>query len=159
AGEKDAVALCKGIQQRLEQEIVELGRQAFDELQVPKAHPEIVKLVGRLNYRTSYTQNQWKHAIEAAFLSGMMADELGRDIKVARRAALMHDIGKSLTHAMDGSHAVIGADYARRLGESEVVANAIGAHHTEEPFNSPYALIVAAGDALSGGRPGARREQ
>jgi ribonuclease Y len=117
-----------------------------------------VNLVGRLNYRTSFTQNQWKHAIEAAFLCGMMADELGLDEKLARRAALMHDIGKALTHELDGSHAVIGADYARRLGETEMVANAIGAHHTDEPFNSPYAYLVAAGDALSGGRPGARRQ-
>ena len=110
--------------------------------------------MGRLNYRTSYTQNQWKHAIEAAFLCGMMADEMGLDLKLARRAALMHDIGKALTHELDGSHAVIGADYARRLGESEMVANAIGAHHTDEPFNSPYAYLVAAADAMSGARPG-----
>ena len=103
-------------------------------------------------------QNQWKHAIEAAFLCGMMADELDLDPKVARRAALMHDIGKALTHELDGSHAVIGADYARRLGETEIVANAIGAHHTDEPFNSPYAYLVAAADAMSGARPGARRQ-
>ena len=115
-------------------------------------------LVGRLNYRTSFTQNQWKHAVEAAFLCGMMADELGLDVKLARRAALMHDIGKALTHELDGSHAVIGADYARRLGETEIVANAIGAHHTDEPFSSPYAYLVAAADAMSGARPGARRQ-
>jgi ribonuclease Y len=84
---------------------------------------------------------------------------MGLDVKLARRAALMHDIGKALTHEIDGSHAVIGADYARRLGEPEIVANAIGAHHTEEPFNSVYALLVAASDAMSGARPGARREQ
>src|SRR6185295_16163441 len=83
---------------------------------------------------------------------------MGLDVKVARRAALMHDIGKALTHELDGSHAVIGADYARRLGESEVVANAIGAHHTDEPFSSPYAYLVAAADAMSGARPGARRQ-
>ncbi|MCU1280455.1 MAG: metal dependent phosphohydrolase, partial [bacterium] len=106
-----------------------------------------------------YTQNQWKHAVEAAFLCGMMASELGLDIKIARRAALMHDIGKALTHAIDGSHAVIGADYARRLGEAELVANAIGAHHADEPCNSVYASLVAAADAMSGARPGARREQ
>jgi ribonuclease Y len=87
-----------------------------------------------------------------------MAAELGLDPKLARRAALMHDIGKALTHELDGSHAVIGADYARRLGESEIVANAIGAHHTDEPFSSPYAYLVAAADAMSGARPGARRQ-
>ncbi len=149
----------QGIAEELDRETVELGRRAFRELQIPRAHPDIVKLVGRLNFRTSYSQNQWKHAIEASFLCGMMASELRLDVKIARRAALMHDIGKSLTHAIDGSHAVIGADYARRLGESEVVANAIGAHHLDEPFNSAYALLVAAGDAMSGARPGARHEQ
>jgi ribonuclease Y len=140
-------------------ELIDLGRRAFSTLEIPPAHPDIVSLVGRLNYRTSYTQNQWKHAIEAAFLCGMMADELGLDAKLARRAALMHDIGKALTHELDGSHAVIGADYARRLGETEVVANAIGAHHTDEPFNTAYAFLVAAADAMSGARPGARRQQ
>ncbi len=142
----------------LEREILELGRRAFATLEINRAHPDIVRLVGQLNFRTSYTQNQWKHAIEAAFLGGMIADELGLDRKLARRAALMHDIGKALTHELDGSHAVIGADYARRLGEAEVVANAIGAHHTDEPFNSPYAYLVAAADAMSGARPGARRQ-
>jgi len=150
--------IAKEIATALDAELLELGRRAFSILEIPPAHLEIVKLVGRLNYRTSFTQNQWKHAIEAAFLCGMMADEMGLDEKIARRAALMHDIGKALTHELDGSHAVIGADYARRLGETELVANAIGAHHTDEPFNSPYAYLVAAGDALSGGRPGARRQ-
>ncbi len=147
------------IAEELDRETVDLGRKAFKELEIPRAHPDIVRLVGRLNYRTSYSQNQWKHAVEVAFLCGMIAGELRLDVKIARRAALMHDIGKSLTHAIDGSHAVIGADYARRLGEAEVVANAIGAHHLDEPFNSPYAYIVAAADAMSGARPGARHEQ
>lgn len=143
----------------LDREIFDLGKRAFAELEIPRSHPDIIKLVGRLNYRTSYTQNQWKHALEAAFLSGMMASELGLDVKLARRATLMHDIGKALTHEIDGSHAVIGADYARRLGEMELVANAIGAHHADEPPNSVYAFLVAAADAMSGARPGARREQ
>lgn len=147
------------IKEELEREVFDLGKRAFKELEIPRAHPDIVRLVGRLNWRTSYTQNQWKHAVEAAFLCGMMASEMGLDVKLARRAALMHDIGKALTHAIDGSHAVIGADYARRLGESEVVANAIGAHHADEPCNSVYAYLVAASDAMSGARPGARREQ
>jgi ribonuclease Y len=149
---------AREIAKTLEGELDDLGRRAFRALEIPAAHAEIVRLVGRLNYRTSYTQNQWKHAIEAGFLCGMMAEELDLDLKVARRAALMHDIGKALTHELDGSHAVIGADYARRLGESEVVANAIGAHHTDEPFNSAYAYLVAAADAMSGARPGARRQ-
>src|SRR5579871_68992 len=159
ARDPQAVAqTARDLASALDGELAELGRRAFSMLEIPAAHAEIVKLVGRLNYRTSYTQNQWKHAIEAAYLCGMMADELGLDLKLARRAALMHDIGKALTHELDGSHAVIGADYARRLGEAEAVANAIGAHHTDEPFNSAYAYLVAAADAMSGGRPGARRQ-
>jgi ribonuclease Y len=142
----------------LDREIVERGQRGFAMLKVERPHPEIVKLVGRLNFRTSYSQNQWEHAVEAGFLCGMMAAELGLDVKIARRAALLHDIGKALTHELDGSHAVIGADYARRLGESEIVANAIGAHHTDEPFGSAYAHLVAAADAMSGGRPGSRRQ-
>jgi ribonuclease Y len=155
----DVKKAVENIKEELEREVFELGKRAFKELEIPRSHPDIVRLVGRLNWRTSYTQNQWKHAIEAAWLCGMMADELRLDVKLARRAALMHDIGKSLTHAIDGSHAVIGADYARRLGEAEVVANAIGAHHLEEPMNTVYASLVAAADAMSGARPGARREQ
>jgi len=143
----------------LQQEIRALGKKAFQQLGIQKAHPEIVDLVGALNYRTSYTQNQWLHAVEASFLAGMMAAELGLDEKLARRATLMHDIGKALTHKIEGSHAVIGAEIARRVGESEIVANAIGSHHADEPANSVYAYLVAASDAMSGARPGARREQ
>jgi ribonuclease Y len=146
------------VRTHLEQEIRTLGKKAFQVLEIPKAHPEIVELVGALNYRTSYTQNQWLHAVEASFLCGMMAAELGLDEKLARRATLMHDIGKALTHKIEGSHAVIGADIARRLGEAEIVANAIGAHHADEPPGSVYAYLVAAADAMSGARPGARRE-
>ena len=159
AGDTAAVTrAAREIAATLDRELFDLGRRAFSSLEIPRAHDEIVALVGRLNYRTSFTQNQWKHAVEAAFLCGMMAAELGLNVKVARRAALMHDIGKALTHELDGSHAVIGADYARRLGETEIVANAIGAHHTDEPFSSPYAYLVAAADAMSGARPGARRQ-
>jgi ribonuclease Y len=158
-GEAAVTRLSKEVALEMDREVTELGRRAFSVLQIDRAHPDIVRLVGRLNWRTSFTQNQWKHAIEASFLCGMMAEELGLERKVARRAALMHDIGKALTHELDGSHAVIGADYARRLGETEVVANAIGAHHTEEPFTTAYAYLVAASDAMSGARPGARRQQ
>jgi ribonuclease Y len=146
------------IKTNLESEIQGLGRKAFTVLGLPRAHPEIVTLVGKLNYRTSYTQNQWLHAVEASFLAGMMAAEMELDVALARRATLLHDIGKALTHEIDGSHAVIGADIARRLGEPEIVANAIGAHHADEPPSSVYAYLVAAADAMSGARPGARRE-
>ena len=157
--QNDAEGFIGGIKKNLENELMGLGKKAFQVLGVKKADPEIVDLVGRLNYRTSYTQNQWLHAVEASFLAGMMASELELDEKLARRSTLMHDIGKSLTHKIEGSHAVIGADIARRLGEDEIVANAIGSHHMDEPPNSVYAYLVAAADALSGARPGARREQ
>jgi ribonuclease Y len=150
--------VAREISTEVEREIVEFGQRGFAVLKVGRAQSEIVKLVGRLNFRTSYSQNQWEHSVEAGFLCGMLAVEMGLDVKTAKRAALLHDIGKALTHELDGSHAVIGADYARRFGESEVVANAIGAHHTDEPFASPYAHLVAAADAMSGGRPGARRQ-
>jgi ribonuclease Y len=150
--------VAKEITMEVDREIVDFGQRGFAVLKLDRAHADIVKLVGRLNFRTSYSQNQWEHSVEAGFLCGMLAAELGLDVKIARRAALLHDIGKALTHELDGSHAVIGADYARRLGESEVVANAIGAHHTDEPFASCYAHLVAAADAMSGGRPGSRRQ-
>jgi ribonuclease Y len=155
---KDPDGWATRSREHLHQEIRALGKRAFQTLGIPKSHPEIVELVGALNFRTSYTQNQWWHAVEASYLAGMMAAELGLDEKLARRATLMHDIGKALTHKIEGSHAVIGADIARRLGEPEVVANAIGAHHADEPCNSVYAYLVAASDAMSGARPGARRE-
>ncbi|MGE3543467.1 MAG: HDIG domain-containing metalloprotein, partial [Kofleriaceae bacterium] len=155
---KDPEAWAARGREHLHQEIRALGKRAFQTLGIPRAHPEIVELVGALNFRTSYTQNQWWHAVEAAYLAGMMASELGLDEKLARRATLVHDIGKALTHKIEGSHAVIGADIARRVGEPEIVANAIGAHHADEPCNSVYAYLVAAADAMSGARPGARRE-
>jgi len=149
---------ASAIRDNLDREIRGLGTRAFKILKVKKAHPDIVALVGALNYRTSYTQNQWRHAMEASFLCGMMADEMGLDSKLARRATLIHDIGKALTHQIEGSHAVIGAQMARDLGEDEVVANAIGSHHGDEAAKSPYASLVGAADAMSGARPGARRE-
>ena len=144
--------------QKLDRELQKTGKKAFKILGLKPAHPEIVELVGRLYYRTSYSQNQWGHAIEAAFLAGLMAAEMGLDLHMARRATLLHDIGKALTHAVEGSHAVIGAELARKHGEPEEVANGIGSHHNDEPPTSPYAYLVAAADAISGARPGARRE-
>lgn len=150
--------LAAEVTAEVDREILDFGQRAFAMLRLDRPHAELVRLVGRLNFRTSYSQNQWEHSVEAAYLCGMIAAEVGLDVKLARRAGLLHDIGKALTHELDGSHAVIGADYARRFGESEIVANAIGAHHTDEPFASAYAHLVAAGDAMSGGRPGSRRQ-
>ncbi len=135
----------------------DLGEKAQMEIGVHGIHPEILKLVGALNWRTSYTQNQYQHAIEAAMLCGTMASELGLNVKQARRAGLLHDIGKVIDASAEGSHAVVGADLAKRYGESPDVVHAIRAHHDDEKPQSVLAHIVSAADALSGARPGARK--
>lgn len=133
------------------------GEQACFDLGLTNVHPEIQKLVGSLKYRTSYTQNNYPHSIETGFLCGMMANELGLDVKIARRCGLLHDIGKALDHSIEGSHAVIGAEFAKKHGESETVCHAIRSHHEDEKPRTAYAHITSAADALSGARPGARR--
>jgi ribonucrease Y len=140
-----------------ESRLRELGEKAQMEIGVHGIHPEILKLIGALNWRTSYTQNQYQHALEAAFICGNMAAELGLNVKQARRAGLMHDIGKVLDASAEGSHAVIGADFAKKYGESPDIVHAIRAHHDDEKPESVLAHLVAAGDALSGARPGARK--
>ena len=136
----------------------EAGQKALFEVGVHGVHQEIVKLLGMLRYRYSYGQNVLSHSIEAAFICGVMASELGLNAKQARRAALLHDIGKALTHEVEGSHALIGADIARKYGESAKICNAIAAHHEEVKAETMLAPLVDAADALSGARPGARRE-
>jgi ribonuclease Y len=142
----------------LESHIVELGEQGAFDAGVQSVHPELIKLLGRLRFRTSYGQNVLAHSIEVAHLSAMMADELGASPKTARRAALLHDIGKSVTHEIEGPHALVGGDLARRYGEDEAVAHAMEAHHNEVEPQTIEAVIVQAADALSGARPGARGE-
>jgi ribonucrease Y len=144
----------------IEQNVRDAGKRAARLLKLKNIHPEILELVGKLLYRTSYTQNQWQHAIEAAHLCGMMAQDLGMDIYLARRAGLLHDIGKVLWAETEaaGSHAVSGAAFAKDRGESAEVIHAIAAHHNDERPSSALAHLVAASDALSGARPGARRE-
>jgi ribonuclease Y len=145
-------------EQEIEDSIREAGQKAIFEVGIHGVHPEIVKLLGMLKYRYSYAQNVLAHSIEAAFLCGAMAAELGLNEKQARRAALLHDIGKALTHEVEGSHAIIGADIARKYGESAKIVNAIAAHHEEVKAETVLAPLVDAADALSGARPGARRE-
>ncbi|MDG1958850.1 MAG: ribonuclease Y [Candidatus Binatia bacterium] len=142
----------------VEATVKEAGQKALFEAGVHGVHQEIVKLLGMLRYRYSYGQNVLAHSIEASFICGLMAAELGLNVKQARRAALLHDIGKSLTHEVEGSHALIGADIARKYGESSKVCNAIAAHHEEVKCETILAPLVDAADALSGARPGARRE-
>jgi ribonucrease Y len=142
----------------LEGRIVELGEQGAFDAGVQGVHPELIKLLGRLRFRTSYGQNVLAHSIEVAQLAAMMADELGASSKTARRAALLHDIGKSVTHEIEGPHALVGGDLARKYGESAAVAHAMEAHHNEVEPQTIEAVVVQAADALSGARPGARGE-
>ena len=145
-------------EQDVEESIREAGQRAIIEVGVHGIHPELVKLLGMLKYRYSYAQNVLMHSIEAAFICGAMAAELGLNEKQARRAALLHDIGKALTHEVEGSHALIGGELARKYGESAKIVNAIAAHHEEVKAETILAPLVDAADALSGARPGARRE-
>ena len=138
--------------------IKEAGEQAAFDLGVHGIDPELIKVIGKLKFRTSYAQNVLQHSVEVAFLSGAIAAELGLDIKLSKRMGLLHDIGKAVDHEVDGAHAIIGANLAKKYGESERVVNAIGAHHEDQMPESVYDYIVQAADALSGARPGARKE-
>ena len=146
------------VKQEIDERIREAGDQAFFELGIQNVDQEVIMMLGRLKYRTSYGQNIWCHCIEAAWLCGIMAAELDLDVKLARRVGLLHDIGKAMDHELEGSHAEIGADFLKKHGESPLVVNAVAAHHAEVEPESVYAHLTMAADALSGARPGARRE-
>jgi ribonuclease Y len=150
--------IVRKAEQEVEEAIREAGQKALFDVGIHGVHPEIIKLLGRLKYRYSYAQNVLQHSIEAAFICGMMAAELGLNEKQARRAALLHDIGKAVDHEVEGSHAIIGAELARKYGESPKIVNAIAAHHEDVKAETVLAPLVDASDALSGARPGARRE-
>ncbi len=146
------------VTKEVDETIREAGEQALFDLGIHGVHAELVKLIGKLKYRTSYGQNIYTHSLEVAFLCGMIASELGLNAKVAKRAGLLHDIGKAVDHEVEGPHALIGADLARKYGESARIVHSIGAHHEDESPRDILPILVQAADALSGARPGARRE-
>ena len=152
---EDTVKQCE---QELEELIHEYGKDAILEFNLRNVNPEIVQLLGKLNFRTSFSQNVLSHSKEVALFSRMIAEELGVDSNLALRAGLLHDIGKSVAAEVEGPHAIVGSEIARRCGEDPVVVNAIASHHEEVPFTSIYAPIVLIADTISASRPGARRE-
>lgn len=150
--------LVEDAQAEVEQSIREEGERAAYEAGIPGLHPEILKLLGRLKFRTSYGQNQHAHSIETSHIAGMIAAELGADVAIAKAGGLLHDIGKAIDHEVEGTHALIGADFAKRYGVNARIVNAIASHHHEVEQEYVESYIVEAADAISGARPGARRE-
>lgn len=150
--------LVQNVTQEMEQTIVRLGEEAVTKAGLPPMHLEIVKLLGRLHFRHSYSQNILDHSIEVAHLMSLMAAELGIDVATAKRAGLLHDIGKAVGHEIEGPHAIVGADLIKRFGESEAVVNGVASHHNDVPPVGPWGILVSAADAISASRPGARSE-
>lgn len=142
--------------QNIDRTTLRMGQEAIRILGLEQMHPEILKLIGALNYRTSHRQNQYFHSLEVARLAGMLADEVGVDPQLAKRSGILHDIGKVLDYKIEGSHAVISGDYATRYGEAEIVVDTVLSHHDDKIVETPHAYILKAADAMSGARPGAR---
>jgi len=151
-------AAVRKAEKEMEQLIWKAGSQAIKEVGIDRVHPELVKMLGRLRYRTSYGQNVLQHSKEVAFLTGAMAAELGFDVKLAKRAGLFHDIGKAMSQNSESTHTQIGVELAKKYREHPVVINAIASHHEDEAADNPISILVSAADSISGSRPGARRE-
>jgi ribonuclease Y len=150
--------IVKKNQRELEEQLVELGEQAAYETGIHGLHPEMIRLIGRMRYRTSYGQNIYDHSKEVAWIAGMMAAELHLDVQLAKRGGLLHDVGKVLTHDNEGTHVQLGVEVATKYKEAANVINCIAAHHDDVPHDSIESVLVQAADAISGSRPGARRE-
>lgn len=150
--------VVKQVEEEMEHHLIEVGEKACFELGIYGLHPELIKMIGKLKFRTSYSQNVLQHSIETAIICGALAGELGVDVKKAKRAALLHDIGKAASYELEGPHALIGAEIARKFGEDEEIVNAIASHHEDIPTTSLLGIILQISDAISGARPGARRE-
>jgi ribonuclease Y len=146
------------VKAELEEEVKRVGENTLLEVGLPGAHMEVVKYIGKMKYRTSYGQNLLQHSVEVAYLCGVMAAELGIDINLAKRAGLLHDIGKTVDRSIEGPHAIIGLELTKKFNEHPIVVNAVGAHHDDIPMEHPIAALVQAADSISGARPGARRE-
>lgn len=150
--------LISRVRTQVDEDVVKAGKQALKSLGITEMDQDLVNLIGNLKFRLSYSQNQWHHVLESATLAGLVAGEMGLDTAKAKRAAILHDIGKAISHEQEGSHAIIGAQILEEHHEEPDIINAVAAHHGDVPGNSPLAPLVALSDALSGGRPGARRE-
>jgi ribonuclease Y len=146
------------VSQEMDEAILRAGEEAIVKLGLPPMHVEILRLLGRLKFRRSFTQNILDHSIEVAHLTGLMAAELGLDPVAARRAGLLHDVGKAIDHEVEGTHAIIGAEFIKRYGEPDDVVNGVASHHDEVPHSTVLGILVSAADAISASRPGARSE-
>src|SRR6185369_2866567 len=146
------------VSQEMDETILRAGEDAVRRLGLPPLHEEIVKLLGRLRFRHSFSQNILEHSVEVGHLTGMLAAELGLEVPTAKRAGLLHDIGKAVNHEVEGAHALVGAEIIKRCGENDTIVNAVASHHDEVPPIGPLGILVGAADAISASRPGARSE-
>lgn len=150
--------IVAAVNTEMEAFVARAGEEATSRVGIPPVHPEVARMLGRLHFRHSYSQNVLQHSVEVAHLCGLMAAELGENVQAAKRAGLLHDIGKAMTHEVEGPHAIVGADFLKRFGEPSDILNGVASHHDEVPHENLYGILVAAADAISASRPGSRSE-